>query len=216
MQRWIPIVGNTYGKLTVLEDIIDRTKPKKEAHQCKCLCECGNITYVYYQRLVNGDTKSCGCLKKSANGMCGTKFHRAFKHLKERCNNPHNPRYKHYGGRGIKCLWNTFQEFYDDMYESYLAHVEDFGEDDTSIDRIDVDGDYCKENCKWSTFVEQANNKQSSKVYTLNGETHTLKDWSIITGINLNTLRGRLFKGWTVEDTLTKKVGSRRCVGKVV
>mgnify|MGYP001605568036 FL=1 len=77
--------------------------------------------------------------------------------MKARCNNPKNHKYPIYGARGIKCLWNKFEDFRDDMYESYLEHVKEFGKN-TSIDRIDVNGHYCKENCRWATAKEQSIN----------------------------------------------------------
>ena len=74
-----------------------------------------------------------------------------------RCNNPKNHKYPRYGGRGIKFLWNSFEEFRDDMHESYLEHVKKFGKN-TSIERIDVNGHYCKGNCRWATAKEQSEN----------------------------------------------------------
>ena len=76
--------------------------------------------------------------------------------IKSRCNNPNNAKYHRYGGRGIKNLWNSFEEFKNDMYESYLEHRKNNSY--SSIDRIDNDGNYCKENCKWADYKEQSRN----------------------------------------------------------
>ena len=89
--------------------------------------------------------------------MNETRFYNIYRQIKHRCSSKY---YKEYCWRWIKCLWNSFEEFKNDMYESYLEHIKEHWEKDTSIDRIDVNGNYCKDNCRWATFEEQANNKQ--------------------------------------------------------
>lgn len=125
--------------------------------------------------------------------------------MKQRCYNPKNLRYNCYGGRGIKVCerWLDYYNFQEDMYESYLEHVAEFGEKDTTLDRIDVNGNYCKENCKWSTKKEQANNK-TTNIFTPTGE--TLFNYCKRTGINYNTVRGRLKDGWTLEKALSEPI----------
>ena len=108
--------------------------------------------------------------REKIHGLAHSRFYNIFGKVKARCNDPKNNRYAIYGGRGIKCLWNSFMAFRDDMYESYLKHVQDFGEKNTQIDRINVNGDYQKSNCRWANLSEQARNKSSNTYLYFQGQ----------------------------------------------
>lgn len=127
--------------------------------------------------------------------------------IKNRTENKYNIySYKNYGKRGIKCLWKNFEEFYNDMYKSYCLHIEKFGHKQTSIDRIDNNGNYCKENCRWATYKEQANNRRNSIFLKFKEKNLTVKDWAKKLSIPESTIRGRIAYHWDTEKILTTPV----------
>lgn len=128
-----------------------------------CICDCGNETTVLGTQLRNGAIRSCGCLRDEVAGRLSTKHGQhnspeyiAWSSMHQRCTNPKNPRFIRYGARGISVCarWQVFQNFFADM--GARPHG-------LSIDRINNDGDYCPENCKWSTNKEQMNNMSRNK-----------------------------------------------------
>lgn len=139
-------------------------------------CHCGKTKKVSLYNVKRGEVRSCGCLNRKQitklgrltgnkkgsfkHGMFGTRFYRIFYGLRNRCNNPKSNTAKDYHDKGIKCLWKSFEEFKRDMYKSYLKHCTEFGEKQTTIDRLDSSKNYCKENCRWATYKEQAKEKR--------------------------------------------------------
>lgn len=159
----IELIGNVYNRLTVI-DIV-----RKKGFYLVCRCECGNVKEVQKSNVLSGKTKSCGCYHReitTTHGMNGTRFYRIWQHMRNRCNNENSSHYSYYGGRGIKVSdeWETFTNFKNDMYSSYLEYAEKFGEKDTTLDRIDVNGNYEKDNCRWATRALQAYNRNETKV----------------------------------------------------
>ena len=158
----INLIGQKFGKLLVIS-LVGKNKWGNLKFLCKC--DCGGGKIIPSANLRQGRTQSCGCMSSRnfigqisvTHGFRHNSFYNRFITLKARCNNPKSPKWKDYGGRGIKCLWKSFEEFRDDMYQSYLEHIKKFGKN-TSIDRIDVNGNYCKENCRWATAKEQSLN----------------------------------------------------------
>jgi len=138
-----------------------------------CKCTCGNHITVIKSRLESGRTNSCGCQRShnistglQQHGDSYTPFYRLWKSIRNRCERSKNRDYKNYGGRGIKVCdrWQEYQNFKDDMYNTYVKHKETHGivhvNYNTTIERMNTDGDYSPENCTWATYIEQNNNKQ--------------------------------------------------------
>jgi len=169
------------------------------------MCTCGKVYFIRRSRLL---TNKYGCIICSSGK--GNKVHgqsnksispeyRSWNHLKNRCLNKNNKAYKKYGGRGIKVCdrWlESFENFYADMgLKPSSKH---------SIDRINNDGDYSPENCRWATNKEQSRNRRTNTYMEHNGEVKTLVEWSECLGINKGTISTRITqKKWSVEKSLT-------------
>lgn len=199
------IVDQTFGRLTVLE--FSHTN-KHGKSMWKCKCDCGNERIVAGSHLKNGHTSSCGCTKNEivgsryrTHGMRKTRLYRIWLNIKNRCTNPKDEHFKDYGGRGITVCdeWkNNFEAFHEwSMANGYEEHL--------TIDRIDVNGNYCPENCRWTTQKEQARNKRNTVFIELNGEIHSLSEWSEIIGVCYPTLFSRYKAGKTPVEILKEK-----------
>lgn len=206
----IDITGKKYGLLTAIKKHGSKRDSKGQPFWT-FTCECGNSKDIIKHAVTSGKSKSCGCQKSVASGkdhwafkggdrnMKTNKLYRAYRSILQRCNNVDSDGYFRYGGRGIKVLWESFEDFKMDMEESYHAHMEEFGARNTSIDRIDVNGNYSKENCRWATQKEQARNTRKNKFYTL--DTGEVK---IQTDLTVNERR-RAIGGWDKEDIIHGK-----------
>lgn len=128
-------------------------------------------------------------------------FYNVWHSMKHRCELKTDTNFHRYGARGIRVLWNSFDEFKNDMYKSYLEHKKE--NKYTSIDRINVNGNYCKENCRWATRKEQNRNQRTSKFITYKNQTKLFTDWVELLGIKSNTLSMRLCKyKWSIDRAL--------------
>jgi len=179
-------------------------------------CECGKTTISNKYDVKRGQVKSCGCLRREialvkikklqliniTHGFAGSRFYNIYLNLNSRCNSGENPAYKNYGGRGIKCLWNSFEQFKDDMYKSYLEHIKTHTEKNTSVDRIDNNGNYCKGNCRWLTLQKQNLNRRSNINLEINGDTKCLKEWTDLFQKNYMKVYKRIKRGWSIEEAL--------------
>lgn len=209
MGKFKDLTNKKLGRLTV----IGRDGyAKNRGIMWKCICDCGNTTMVHGDSLNRGLTKSCGCIQKeyaTNNIKHGysrrTGIHRTYsswQHMLSRCINENSNNYSDYGGRGITVCdeWLDFANFLADMGEC---------KGKLTLDRIDVDKGYNKDNCQWATMLHQENNKRNNRLIEFNGKTLTMAQWARDVGIKSNTLFSRLKSGWTVERALTEKTKER-------
>lgn len=136
--------------------------------------------------------------------MSQTKVYAVWMSMKSRCNNENDKAYENYGGRGIKCLWKNFEEFYKDMGEGYKIGLEKYGKFNTTIDRIDNDGNYEPSNCRWtSRAVQQANTRWNVNV-EIEGVTKHLSQWTRELKLKPHKVNTRIYRdGWSPKDALT-------------
>ena len=182
-------IGEQFGKWAVVAFSHTKKYTTWNDSYWECECSCGNTSTVSIRELKKGKTKSCGCNRKT-HGMKGTPTHNSWHSMKTRCSST-SPRY---GGRGITVCtrWkDSFENFYNDMGERPSKKH--------SIERINNDGDYTPDNCKWATLDEQANNKSTNRPITYQGVTMNLCQWAKKLGICKSTLAERLDK-WDFED----------------
>lgn len=198
------ISGKRFTRLTVVKFL----KVDKYSHAVwECLCDCGETVNVSSDKLNSNNTKSCGCLfldTITKHKKRDTPEYKAWLNLCSRCRNKNNPGYKNYGGRGIYVCerWNkNFENFLSDMGERPGSKY--------SIERIDNNGPYSPENCKWATKDDQVNNRRTNKLLHYKGETLTITQWAKKLNIKPATLNGRLLKNWQIERALTEPVKKR-------
>lgn len=200
MGKFVDITGQRFGRLLAINTT---EKDKQGRYLWNCQCDCGKTIKSCFSDLKEGKRKSCGCFKRDnivsfnlKHGNCNTRIYKIWAGIKSRCYNSNEANYKNYGGRGIIVCdeWrNNFQAFYN------WAILNGY-DDNLSIERIDVNGNYCPENCKWATIKEQNSNTRRNILITYNGETKTLKEWSSCLKLNYSTVYSRYKKGNTIEE----------------
>jgi hypothetical protein len=200
-------VGQRFGRWLILERL-DRKKRL-------CRCDCGAEKAVRIADLCSGDSRSCGCLNRETTISRNTKHghakrsqrhatYKAWCGMRKRCLDPSEPCFANYGGRGITInpSWDSYEQFFADMGNKPLKH---------SLERLENDGPYTKDNCVWATKKQQARNTRCTLSITFNDKTQSLAAWAEELGEPYAALQARLKKlGWTIERTLSEPVRSTR------
>lgn len=200
--KLIDLTGQRFTRLEVVQRAISNTASGKP--RWVCFCDCGKAVEVAGLSLRNGDTRSCGCLQKEKareaqikHGGCDTTEYCTWANMLGRCRSDSFTGYYNYGGRGIEVCerWLNFENFLKDMGKKPSP--------EHSIERIDNDGNYCPENCKWATRAEQSINKRNNKWISIGEKTKVLTHWLKELKMDPATFYQRLNKGWGEVESLT-------------
>jgi len=199
------LTNQTFGRLTVIGAA---ERDQRGRIRWLCICNCGTNTTVASSDLCSGNTQSCGCLsseliinRNSTHGLGKPTGYSSWAGMKSRCDSPNNFKYSNYGGRGISYdqQWSEFENFYADMGDR---------PEGSSLDRINNDGNYCKDNCKWSTPEEQANNTRSNVILTLEGVSLNVAQWTSRMGFRKGLIHNRLRCGWSASEAILTPTGT--------
>lgn len=200
----VDLTGKWYGNLEVIRLEID-IPGKKKKWLCRCK-KCGREVIVAGSNLQSGHSTQCkkcqlNDVQKSnvKHGMTGTKLYGVWNAMINRCENYNSKSYCDYGGRGITICeeWHNSTSFFEWAQENgYKEGLE--------IDRIDVNGNYCPENCRWITKTENANNKRENKIIEYNGEKKTLAEWARFYNVNYKNLSRNILKGDSLIDAIKR------------
>lgn len=213
MKKIINLIGKKFHRLNVIKH---EGKNNLNKYIWLCLCDCGNRLTVIGENLRNGNTKSCGCLnidkikkRSTKHGHASRKnlsrIYKIWKSMIQRCNNKKSTKYPDYGGRGI-----TVCKRWLDSFENFLTDMKEPPTEKHSIDRINNDEGYYKENCRWATNKQQMRNTRNNRLITYNGKTQCLAAWSEELSIDSRIIGERIDKyGWSTEKALTTPIRER-------
>ena len=211
------LTGEKFGRLTVIE--LDRRKaknPKGYRYYWKCKCECGKETIVCGEMLTEGRTKSCGCYRRentikmrTTHNKADTRLYNVWMSIKGRCNCKTSTSYKWYGARGITICdeWLDYENFY--IWAISSGYDETAARGKCTIDRIDVNGNYTPDNCRWVNQKEQTRNTRRTLKFTIDNVEKSLIEWCEIYNIPYDRAIQRIKAGWSITDALTKEKGAR-------
>ena len=186
------ITGVKFGKLTAIEKVGIYVTPKgSTASVWRCKCDCGNEINVVRGSLTSGNTRSCGCLREDTctkHHGTGTRLYQTYRNMINRCYRADTDSYYLYGARGIG-VCDEWRNDFNKFREWALSHGY---EEDLTIDRLDNDKDYCPENCKWSTFAEQANHTSHCHYVYDGDEKFSISQFARKYGVKPTTFRQRI------------------------
>lgn len=204
----IDLNGQTFGRLLVVS--FDGRRNRRSYF--KCTCDCGNQIIARSDSLRSGNTTSCGCLRsrippivRARNGRSKHPLYGVWRSMVSRCYSPKHTSFPRYGAIGIDVCTSWRKSF-----ETFLQDMGPRPSNRHSIERNDGSKGYSPENCRWATTAEQCSNTRSNRRLDAFGETRTLQQWSVLTGLRRETIARRLKLGWPVEDALSKPVGAPR------
>lgn len=167
-------------------------------------CECGSNHLLLVGHIDSGRTSSCRkCMgeRSAKHRLVGTKVYRAWSHMKDRCQNPLNPEYRNYGGRGISVCDEWKHDF-----EKFLSHIGNPPSPAHQLDRIDNDAGYCPGNVRWASPSENSRNTRKTLVLEYAGRRWSYSELSESCGISKGALKSRIKRGWSVQDAVTTSV----------
>lgn len=215
MGKFVDLTGQRFGRLVVL----GKNGKQKDKTYWDCICDCGKITKVETSKLKSGHTKSCGCYMreraKEANikhGMFGTKLYNTYCRMKQRCYDKNYPKYKNYGFRGIGICEQWLGK--DGFINFYNWAMDNGFNENLSIERIDVNGNYEPDNCKWITMAEQAKNKTTTIKVKYKNNFLTLIELCEKLNLNYKTIWSRIHNGWDIDKAITQPIRQARVCEK--
>lgn len=190
------LTGQKFGKLTVIE----RAEKKGKYSFWVCQCECGNKKIIRQDNLTTGHTTSCGCNAKK-HLMGDTRIYHIWHTMLRRCNDKKHEKYEFYGNKGIEVCkeWADFKNFYN------WAIVNGYN-DKLTLDRVDFNGNYEPDNCRWITQKEQCRNKKNNLYIEYQGQTKTLVEWTELLNISYSRTYSQIKRGWSIDKVLESEV----------
>lgn len=210
--KFIDMEGMQFGRLTVIKRV--PTPKHLRVTHWECRCECGNLITTSRPNLITGHTTSCGCYAletkignkhRETHNESRTRLYHIWQSMKQRCYDKNHEGYEWYGGRDIK----IYDEWMEYINFSKWAKANGY-KTNLTIDRIDVNGNYEPNNCRWATIKQQNRNKTTTRYIELDGTKKSLGEWSEILDIPMNTIINRLDRGCDAKEALDTNYKRRR------